>query len=114
MPDERKSGRMNPSISERFEEFHKTNPAVYSTLVYLAKQWNRHTGGRKLGIKTLFERARWELELETSDPSFKLNNNYTAFYARLIMLNEPDLAGMFELRTSEADEYFDRYYRRAS
>jgi hypothetical protein len=27
------------SISERFEEFHKTNPHVYRTLVRLAREW---------------------------------------------------------------------------
>jgi hypothetical protein len=102
------------TISDRFEEFHKANPAVYSTLVYLAKQWARRTGGRKLGIKTLFERARWELQLDTTDPDLKLNNSFTAFYARLIMANEPDLEGMFDLRTSEADEWIEVFYRRAS
>jgi hypothetical protein len=104
----------DPSIADRFEDFHKANPAVYSTLVYLAKQWARQTAGRKLGIKTLYERARWEISLETSDPNFKLNNNFTAFYARLLMRNEPDLAGMFDLRCSEADAWIDQYYRRAS
>jgi hypothetical protein len=102
------------TIADRFEDFHKANPHVYSTLVWLAKQWRRRTGGRKLGIKTLYERTRWELSLDTNDPDFKLNNNFTAFYARLIMLNEPDLAGMFDLRASEADEWIDGYYRRAS
>jgi hypothetical protein len=102
------------SIAQRFEEFHKENPAVYSTLVWLAKQWARRTGNRKLGIKTLYERARWELELDTTDQNPKLNNNFTAFYARLLMLNEPDLAGMFDLRASEADAWVDQYYRRAS
>jgi hypothetical protein len=34
---------------------------------------------------------------------FKLNNNYRAHYARLIMHQEPDLDGIFELRRSKAD-----------
>ena len=89
----------------RFEDFHTGNPRVYEVLVALARQWVASTGRRKLGIKTLYERARWEIALSTGDPDFKLNNNYTAFYARLIMDSEADLRGLFDLRASEADEW---------
>lgn len=89
----------------RFEEFHTGNPRVYDVLVALARQWVASTGRTKLGIKTLYERARWEIALQTSDPDFKLNNNFTAFYARLIMDREADLCDMFDLRASEADEW---------
>lgn len=92
----------------RFEEFHADNPRVYATLVDLAREWIARTGRHKLGIKTLYERARWEIALATSDADFKLNNNFTAFYARLIMAQESDLDGLFDLRTSEADEWIER------
>lgn len=91
--------------ARRFDEFHADNPRVYDVLVRLAREWVAATGHPKLGIKTLYERARWEIALATSDADFKLNNNWTAFYARLIMHNEPDLDGMFDLRTSEADDW---------
>jgi hypothetical protein len=97
------------SIADRFEEFHRANPAVYSTLVALARQWASKTGNRKLGMKTLYERTRWEISLDTSDPNFKLNNNFTAFYSRLIMEQEPDLAGMFDCRCSTADDWINDY-----
>lgn len=95
----------DPTITDRFEAFHRDNPKVYETLVHLAREWINRTGRRKLGIATLFERARWEIALVTTDPEFKLNNSYRAYYARLIMQQEPDLAGLFECRTSEADEW---------
>lgn len=91
------------SISERFEIFHRENPHVYRVLVRLAREWVQSTGKHKLGIKSLFEVARWQLAIETSDPDYKLNNNYTAFYARLIHAQEPDLDGLFNVRASEAD-----------
>lgn len=78
-------------------------------LVRLARQWVDETGRHKLGIKTLYERARWEIALATTDPDFKLNNNFTAFYARLIMRREPDLADLFDLRHSAADMWIDQY-----
>jgi hypothetical protein len=94
-----------PTVAERFVDFHTKSPDVYHALVTLARQWVARTGRRKLGIKTLFERARWELALTTSDPDFKLNNNYAPYYARVIMRQESDLDGMFDLRTSEADDW---------
>lgn len=93
------------SISERFEEFHRDNPHVYRVLVRLAREWVNSTGSRKLGIKSLYEVARWRLAIETSDPEYRLNNSYTAFFARLIMRHEPDLDGLFDLRASEADNW---------
>lgn len=89
----------------KFEEFHTTNPAVYDVLAALARQWITATGRKKLGIGALYERARWEIALATGDPDYKLNNNFRAFYARLIMRQEADLAGLFDLRTSEADQW---------
>jgi len=93
------------TITTRFLEFHQENPNVYRVLVRLARDWVAKTGRRKLAIKTLYERARWEIAMQTTDPEYKINNNFTAFYARLIMAQEPDLAGIFDLRTSEADKW---------
>ena len=88
-----------------FDRFHADNPKVYETLVRLAREWVGRTGRHKLGIATLFERARWEIALATTDADFKLNNSYRAYYARLIMRREPDLSGLFDLRASEADQW---------
>lgn len=95
------------SIAERFEAFHRENPHVYRTLVRLAREWVNSTGRHKLGIKTLYERARWDIAIATSAPDFKLNNNFTAFYARLIQKQEPDLDGLFNVRASEADAWLE-------
>lgn len=85
------------TLEQKFVEFHAANPHVYERLVALARQ-ARARGRDKLGMKMLFEVVRWEHTLRTDDPEFKLNNNYTAFYARLIMAREPDLRGIFDTR----------------
>jgi len=85
-----------PSIEERFLDFHARNPEVYMHLVRLARE-AKERGRTKLGIKQIWEVCRWFVHLETgSDP--KLCNDYHARYSRLIMAQEPDLDGMFELR----------------
>lgn len=84
-----------------FLEFHDKNPQVYALLVRLACEW-KDGGGDKLGMKALFERARWEFRIGTTTTQPVLNNNYTPFYARLIMQREPALDGLFNLRERRA------------
>ena len=84
-------------LDTEFWEFHVNNPAVYDELVKLSRQARRR-GRARIGIKMLFEVVRWQRILSTTDPDWKLNNNYHSRYARLIMEQEPDLADMFELR----------------
>jgi hypothetical protein len=97
---------IEPPISARFAEFHRENPRVYDELVRLARR-GRQAGRTKMGINQLFEVLRWNVSLTTRGEDFKLNNNYAPHYARLIMDRERDLAGIFELRRSHADETRD-------
>lgn len=89
------------SIEQRFWEFHQANPAVYYALVSLARQ-AREAGKKRVGIAMLYERARWDLWVQTHGDDYRLNNNFRSYYARLIMSNEPDLARIFETRRLRA------------
>jgi hypothetical protein len=84
-------------LEASFWQFHRANPEVYKTLADLAFQW-KEIGGKRIGINALFERLRWEIAISTNEDDFKLNNNHRAFYARMLMENEPELAGLFALR----------------
>ena len=90
---------MSDAIEIAFNKYHSEHPEVYSNLVALTYEWKNH-GGVRLGMKTLYERLRWEWHVGNikDDAGFKLNNNFTALYARKIMDENPDLRGMFELR----------------
>ena len=101
------NGLFDLNAAEKFERFHSDNPRVYEVLLHLAKEWQRTTGGRKLGIGALTERARWELAIETSDPDYRINNTHRAYFARLLMKRNPELRGMFDLRASAADEWIE-------
>jgi len=69
-------------IPERFEQFHDTNPHVYRRLVTLARRWAKQRQGTE------------------GDP-FRLDNDYRAGYARLMMEREADLRGLFETRGTD-------------
>ena len=53
--------------------------------------------GKKLGAKAIMERVRWECEIEDSG-EFKINNDYTAYYARVFAIAHPEYADFFEFR----------------
>lgn len=88
------------SIDERFIDFHTANPHVYAELVALARDAHNR-GYRRIGIELLFSAIRWRRMMRTTadEYGFKLNDHFTSRYARLIMAHEPDLDGIFAVRT---------------
>lgn len=91
------------SIEAQFLAFHEANPHVYNALRELALDMRRR-GSPKIGMKMLFEVLRWQYFMTTEDANsdFKINNNYAPYYARILMDNEPQLVGAFEVRELRA------------
>lgn len=86
---------------ENFLDFHRKNPHVYRTLVMMAKNYRARHRATRLGIATLWENLRWDYLMSTEHADYKLNNNHKAYYARMIMDQEPDLDGLFDLRAQK-------------
>ena len=93
-------GKYKGSSGFRFYRFHKANPQVYQALKTMAfRALNK--GKTKYSIRALWEIARWEDVVECRDPNqdtVKMNDHYVPHYARLLMENEPELEGFFDLR----------------
>jgi hypothetical protein len=88
-------------LERAFWVFHTQHPEIGRHLARFALQWRDRKGSdATLGIKALFERVRWEISIESllDEAPPKLNNNHTAFYARWLMDNYPELDGIFSLR----------------
>ena len=106
--DERKTGgtkrglAREPTMTERFEALMASRPDIYELMVKLARDV-KGRGIEDYGMKAIFERARWHFRVERGEADFKLNNNYTAFYAREIMAREPDLDGFFKTRRRKSN-----------
>lgn len=90
------------SIQERFEAFHTANPWILAHLERLTQDWLRQTGGRRLGMKALFERLRWEHGIHTGGDPWRLNNVFTSRYARLLIELHPEWTDVFETRSLKA------------
>jgi hypothetical protein len=92
-----KPRKKKESIRDRFHRFHNRNPHVYDTIISIAVQMKK-ANVHKFGMKGIFEYLRWQYSMQTQGESYKLNNIYTALYARLVMDHEPELRGFFETR----------------
>lgn len=90
------------SLADRFDRFHRANPAVYRTIRSIAFDLKSH-GIHEFGIAAIFERMRWLYSIQTIGDTYKLNNSYRAFYARLLMKNEPQLRDFFETRVQTSE-----------
>lgn len=87
---------------ERFLRFHAASPHVYRLFEKFTKE--AASKGKKVGARAVWERMRWELYFETSrDGDYKLNDHFTPYYARLVMLRNEQLAGYFETRDKRFD-----------
>jgi hypothetical protein len=60
----------------------------------------KRNGNREYySIKAILERLRWDSMLEDSALDYKLNNNHAACISRILMRLNPELDGMFQLRS---------------
>ena len=90
-----------PSIQERFEIFNAANPWVIDALLDLALK--ELEGGFKTSVDYLCHALRWHYRWSNKapkdgQPQFKLSNNFTSRYARLLLEREPALAGVLTLK----------------
>jgi hypothetical protein len=92
------------TIQDRFVRFHDRNPDVYWALLDLANQ--AYDAGRTMiGMKQLFEVLRWNrmiAGLPDELEEYKLCNDYTSRYARLLMYHNDHLSGIFATRELRA------------
>lgn len=83
-------------------EWRRLNPGAYKIIERLACAESAH--GRKFGGKFLAEVTRQkDIPLDSGRGSFKLSNNFTAVFARWIVLEHPDMAPLVRIRPCAFD-----------
>jgi hypothetical protein len=83
-----------------FNKYDQENPQIWQ----LFKKYTfeaKEKGFKNYSAKGIFEIIRWHTAANGND-SFKVNNNYTADYARKMMKYNPVLNGFFRLREMKA------------
>ena len=69
---------------EQFERFHSENPQVYRWVREYTMR-KREAGFKRWGFEAIWNDIRWNQQCRTSGKPFKLNNNYKAFYVRMLI-----------------------------
>jgi hypothetical protein len=103
------SKRAKPTIEERFASFDAANPHVYVALERLARL-RLIRGDKRIGVKALWEELRRTLaktalayDPDLGTDGYKLNNDFTALYARKLIDGHPELAAVIEVRRRKGE-----------
>ena len=87
-----------------FEQYDRDNPEIWQAFE-AQTLWLAGQGFEHYGAKAVFEHIRFErIKRLGVKGHFKLNNNFTACYARKFMRMYPQFEGFFETRKSKADQ----------
>ena len=86
------------TIKQAFEEFHRDNPRVYEHFKRFALYLLNEKRMKKISSKLIINRIRWEIYVETTGTDYRINDAFTAHYARLFLGEFPGWNGCFELR----------------
>lgn len=93
------------TIDKKFIAFHQNNRHIYQDILRYTKQvWD--SGHRNFGMKAIFERIRWDYTVYSTGIPFKLNNNYTSRYAKLVERDLPHTRGFFRNREIDPSSIF--------
>lgn len=95
-PDNPKSKR-----EEAFWKYHEKNPDIYAAFDRFAQDAVRSKRDT-FGAQMIVERVRWYMAIEREDDAFKVNNNFSGYYARLWMRDNPQQRGLFRRRRLRA------------
>ena len=86
---------MSKELLLKFKDYNSRNPEIYKAFESFALTATRFR--KRFSAKTIIERIRWN-SMISGDDGFKINNSYTAYYARLFHINNPKHYGFFEVR----------------
>lgn len=101
--------RTHAELEADFLAFHEAHPHIYRLLRDFAVE-AKHKGERG-SIAALAEKARrWGTP---GTCTYCFDNSHRAFYARLLMEREPELAGYFSVRATPHDPDYHARVRRA-
>lgn len=84
------------TLIDRFNAFHKANPHVYDEIRRRAHAELR-AGQSRISVKYIVESIRRDPSIQTAG-EYKINNSFSAFYARLLATEAWMPQGAIELR----------------
>lgn len=98
------SRRKKRPLCPRFYRYDKANPPVAGWFLSAAQALKREQHRQRYGIGALLEKIRWDVSIGViKTDGFKICNDFQACYVRQLLMRDPSLCGLFELKPSAAD-----------
>ena len=94
--------QIDPRLLARFKAFHERNPWVYREFRALAQRMKTGGSRRRYSAWVIVNVIRWHRDLSSRGDPFKVNNDFIAIYARLLIYRDPSFEGFFELRAMKS------------
>lgn len=94
--------RDSAPLRKAFARFHQEHPEIYALFDKFAKQAIAR-GHRRFSADAILHRIRWEASVERIGAPYKINDHFSAYYARLWIENNPGRKHFFELRIAEGE-----------
>jgi hypothetical protein len=88
----------DPTLIERFVQYHAGNPHVYREFASRAHHMKNVRERKHYSQWTIICSVRYDIDKETKNHVFKINNDFIALYVRLLIHDSPEYDGFFELR----------------
>jgi len=89
------------STIKKFLAYHAAHPGIWQAFEAGCLQVARK--GKRFGFKAVMEHVRWSVEIEGTEidgqRTFKVDNDFTAYYGRIFIAKYPDLREQFEIRS---------------
>lgn len=95
-------GTASPKLLKSFRAFHEANPHVYQAFKQKAHE-AKAAGVEKTSHWLIMNVLRWESGLQTSGKEWRISNDHISIYARLLIWNEPEFEGFFDLHQMKRD-----------
>lgn len=96
-----------PGLDRKFFKYHMLNQHVFAEMVRYAVQM-KDAGCSRGSVYLIVQRIRWDRFIQTRGTDlFKISNDYTPFYSRLIGLLYPDLTLFFNKKAMRIPTCFD-------
>lgn len=93
------------NLCAKFYRYHKRNPQVAEWFLKAAQSLQQEEHRSRYAISAITERIRWDIRAGIiKTEGFRISNDIRACYARLVLMRDPNLCGLFALKHSNADD----------
>tara|TARA_B110000503_G_scaffold39926_1_gene65569 strand:+ start:41 stop:319 length:279 start_codon:yes stop_codon:yes gene_type:complete len=86
------------TLTQKFDAWNEENPEVYKLFCKFSLQAAAR-GHKRLSAWMIVNRIRWETAVVTTGNDYKVSNDFIALYARKFMIDYPQHAGFFLIKT---------------